>query len=165
MRKLCISLVCLLLALPAIADDSAASIGAGGLVVLKNEKRIAMAKEVLTISLNKVHVDYEFRNDTADNVTTLVAFPIPAYQFSEDMMHSIAESGFDDFKLTIEGKPATFSVEAIAKVKGKDVSQMLKADGIDIGSFGHYDFKADICPDIRRLSAAQRAALKKCRSN
>lgn len=145
--------------LPAVADDSAASIGAGGLVVLKNEKRIAMAKEVLSISLNKVHVDYEFRNDTADNVTTMVAFPIPAYEFSEDMMHSIAESGFDDFKLTIEGKPMTFTVEAIAKVKGKDVSQMLKADGIDIGSFGHYDFKADGILDMKKLSAAQRAAL------
>jgi len=161
MRKICISLVCLLVALPALADDSAASIGAGGLVVLKNEKRIAMAKEVLSISLNKVHVDYEFRNDTADNVTTMVAFPIPAYEFSEDMMHSIAESGFDDFKLTIEGKPATFTVESLAKVKGKDVSQMLKADGVDIGSFGHYDFKVDAAADFKKLSSAQMAALVK----
>lgn len=161
MRKICISLVCLLVTFPAIADDSAASIGAGGLVVLKNEKRIAMAKEVLSISLKKVHVDYEFRNDTADNVTTMVAFPIPAYEFSEDMMHSIAESGFDDFKLTIEGKPTTFTVEALAKVKGKDVTQMLKTDGIDIGSFGHYDFKVDAATDFKKLSAAQMAALVK----
>jgi len=161
MRKICLFLLCLMLVRPAVADDSAASIGAGGLVVLKNEKRIAMSKEVLSISLSKVHVDYEFRNDTADNVTTMVAFPIPAYEFSEDMMHSIAESGFDDFKLTIEGKPTTFSVEALAKVNGKDVSQILKADGIDIASFGHYDVNTDVSADFTKLSAAQTAALVK----
>jgi hypothetical protein len=162
MRKLAsLLLLCLLVTLPAFADDSAASIGAGGLVVLKNEKRIAMAKEVLTIGLKKVHVDYEFQNDTADNVSTLVAFPIPAYQFSEDMSQTIAQSGFDDFKLMIEGKPATFSVEALAKVNGADLSALLKADHIDIGSFGHYDFKTDASPDLKKLSAAQMAALVK----
>ena len=161
MRKACLFLLALLIALPLRADDSAASIGAGGLVVLKNEKRIAMAKEVLTISLKKVHVDYEFRNDTADNVTTMVAFPIPAYEFSEDMMHTAAESGFDDFKLTIEGKPTTFTIEALAKVNGTDVTALLKAYNIDIGSFGHYDFKADTSPDFKKLSAAQMAELVK----
>jgi hypothetical protein len=63
----------------AFADDAAASIGAGGLVVLKREDRITMAREVLTINPNKVKVDYEFRNDTDEDVTTVVAFPIPSY--------------------------------------------------------------------------------------
>jgi hypothetical protein len=161
MKKLIVLLSVLGLSLPALADDSAASIGAGGLVVLKNEKRIAMAKEVLSIGLHKVKVDYEFRNDTADNVTTMVAFPIPAYAWGEDMMASPEQAGFDDFKLTIEGKPTTFTIEALAKVKGKDVTALLKADGIDVGSFGHFDFKADAMADFKKLTAAQKDVLVK----
>ncbi len=38
-----------------------------------------MQKEVLRISESKVQVDYEFRNDTASDITTEVAFPVPAY--------------------------------------------------------------------------------------
>jgi len=38
---------------------------------------------------------------------------------------------------------------------------MLKADGVDIGSFGHYDFKTDAAADFKKLSAAQMAALVK----
>jgi len=60
-------------------DDGAASIRAGGLV-LKREARITMAKEVLRIGWNSVAVDYEFRNDTDEDVTTEVAFPIPPYK-------------------------------------------------------------------------------------
>ncbi len=46
------------------ADDDAASIAAGGIVVMKHEPRIVMAKEVLNISPKKVIVDYDFRNDS-----------------------------------------------------------------------------------------------------
>jgi hypothetical protein len=60
------------------ADDGAASIAAGGIVMV-HEPRITMQKEVLRISESKVQVDYEFRNDTASDITTEVAFPVPAY--------------------------------------------------------------------------------------
>src|ERR1035441_1123966 len=60
------------------ADDSAVAIATGGLVP-RRETRIVMAKEVLQISNKKVVVDYDFRNDTDQDVTTEVAFPIPPY--------------------------------------------------------------------------------------
>jgi len=47
---------------PLHADDGAASIAAGG-IVMKRESRITMANEVLRISVNRVTVDYDFRND------------------------------------------------------------------------------------------------------
>jgi hypothetical protein len=162
MRKLSLFLLLMCISLPALADDSSASIGAGGLVVLKNEKRIAMAKEVLTIGLNKVKVDYEFRNDTDDSVTTMVAFPIPAYTWSADPKATPEQAGFDDFKLTIEGKPTKFTIEIRAKAKGKDVTALLKADGIDIASFGHdEDSSGPTFAEFDKLSAAQKAVLVK----
>ena len=61
------------------ADDGAASIAAGGVILMKREPRIVMAKEVLSISPLRVLVDYDFRNDSDEDITTEVAFPIPAY--------------------------------------------------------------------------------------
>jgi hypothetical protein len=62
----------------ALADDGAASIAAGG-IVMTRESRITMAKEVLFISESKVVVDYDFRNDTDADITTEIAFPIPDF--------------------------------------------------------------------------------------
>jgi hypothetical protein len=65
----------LLLAGPLRADDGAASIAAGGLVLMKREPRIVMAKEVLRISAKSVLVDYDFRNDSDEDITLLVEKP------------------------------------------------------------------------------------------
>jgi hypothetical protein len=144
----------------AFADDAAASIGAGGLVVLKREDRITMAREVLTINPNKVKVDYEFRNDTDEDVTTVVAFPIPSYALEAEE-RSIKEQGFDDFRLTIEGQPAHFRVESRARLEGRDVTATLGKYGIDVATFGHFDDVHGQAKDIRRLSLPQRSLLIK----
>jgi hypothetical protein len=145
---------------PAFADDAAASIGAGGLVVLNREDRITMAREVLTISLKKVKVDYEFRNDSDEDVTTIVAFPIPSYTLQAEERY-IKEQGFDDFRLSIEGKPAQFQVESRAKLKGVDVTTTLNKYGIDVATFGHFNEDRHQSQDIRRLTNVQRSAFVK----
>ena len=142
------------------ADDAAASIGAGGLVVLNREDRITMAREVLTINLKKVKVDYDFRNDTDEDITTIVAFPIPSYTLEAEE-RSAKYQGFDDFRLFIEGKPAQFQVESRAKLKGVDVTATLNKYGIDVATFGHFDEDRNRASDIRRLTNAQRNALIK----
>jgi hypothetical protein len=142
---------------PARADDGAASISVGG-IVMKRETRISMQKEVLRISPKSVSVDYEFRNDTNEDITTEVAFPVPSYVM--DWAHySPAQQGFDDFRLTVEGRPAKFDVEVKAKLKGQDVSAILQKYGIDIATFGHVGSDAPRAKDIRRLPSAQRASL------
>jgi len=73
---------------PAWPDDSAASIAPGGLVA-RRERRIVMAKKVLRISPEKVVVDYDFRNDTDQDVTTEVAFPIPPYGYARTGQRSL----------------------------------------------------------------------------
>jgi hypothetical protein len=43
-----------------------------------------MQKERLFISTEKVRVEYEFLNDTDQDIVTEVAFPIPEYNFMFD---------------------------------------------------------------------------------
>jgi len=122
--------------LSALGDDSAASIAAGGLVP-RRETRIVMAKEVLRISLKKIVVDYDFRNDSDQAVTTEVAFPVPSYEngFPEE---DIAGQSFQDFRLWVNGKPVNYQSQATATLKGKDVTGILSANHIDIATFGHF---------------------------
>jgi hypothetical protein len=135
-RLFCLPLL-LLFAYAAWGDDSAAAIAAGGLVP-RRETRIVMAKEVLRISETKVLVDYDFRNDSDQDVTTEVAFPVPPYQNDWDEQNVTAQS-FADFRLQIDGNPASFQSEAKAVFKGKDVTKILTAHKIDVASFGHYE--------------------------
>ena len=141
---------------PLCADDGASSISVGGLVATR-EPRITMAKEVLAISLTKVVVDYDFRNDTDSAVTTEVAFPIPAYDQDPESADP-AKAGFDDFKLTINGKPFPFQTEIKAVVKGRDVSALLRRDRIDLATFGHADESGDLS-DLKKASPAERKEL------
>ncbi len=122
--------------IPAWADDSAASIAAGGLVPSR-ETRIVMAKEVLRISPDKVVVDYDFRNDTDQDVTTEVAFPIPPYrdEFPND---DIPGQSFQSFRLWVNGNVVRYDAEARATLNGKDVTKVLRASHIDIPTFGHF---------------------------
>jgi len=117
------------------ADDGAASIAAGGIVVMRHEPRITMAKEVLQISAKKVIVDYDFRNNSDQDITTEVAFPIPDYEF--DLGRTGSQQGFDDFELSIDNVPAHYLVEARALVKDHDYTDLLAKMQVDIASYGH----------------------------
>jgi hypothetical protein len=128
----------LLLALsltPAIADDGAASIAAGGLV-MRREPRITMAKEVLTISTSKVTVDYDFRNDTDADITTEVAFPIPPYSADSNEERTPAESGFDSFKLTVDDQQVKYQTDLHGFVGTRDVTATLNRYHLDIATLG-----------------------------
>jgi hypothetical protein len=138
------------------ADDGAASIPVGGVVVLGREPRITMAKEALQISPAKVTVDYDFRNDTDDDITTAVAFPIPPYLSGEI---APAQQSFDDFRLWVDGSPIQCQTEARAFLKDKEFTELLKGLHVDIASFGHAIFP-DQSPEIQKLSAAHRKQLQ-----
>src|ERR1035441_2291416 len=128
MRKLPVLILAAALACSsALADDGAASIAAGG-IVMTREPRITMAKEVLFISTSKVVVDYDFRNDTDTDITTEVAFPIPDYK-PEEVSPSF--QGFDDFKLWVNEKPIHYTIETKAFVDGRDYSSLLQSMGVD----------------------------------
>ena len=151
----------------ALADDSAAAIAAGGLVP-RRETRIVMAKEVLRISLKKIVVDYDFRNDTDQDVTTEVAFPVPPYD-NEFAQGDISGQSFRDFKLWVDGKPIHYESEVKATLNGRDVTGILYENHIDIRTFGHYDDTTEdahhvtqiLVPDFTRLPKAAQSKLYK----
>jgi len=148
------------------ADDGASSIAAGGIIVMKREPRIVMAKEVLNISPSRVLVDYDFRNDSDEDITTEVAFPVPAYTLAWDERNPKEES-FDDFKLWIDEEPARFTTEIRAFAGKHDITELLSKLHVDASSFGHFDSgfnpknpqQDPHSPDIDRLSKEQRTQL------
>ena len=75
-----LALAILLALIPGTAspNDAAASTAAGG-IQLRREARISMEKERLFISEKKITVEYEFLNETDQDITTEVAFPVPPY--------------------------------------------------------------------------------------
>ena len=154
--SLCLLLLC---AIPISADDGNASISAGGVVVMGRETRIMMAKEVLEISIDRVVVDYDFRNDSDEDVTTTVAFPVPDYQYDPNAP-PIRWEGFDDFRLWVYGEPISFQIEARAFVKGREATKLLKQSGVDIASFGRASDEYGPAPDVMRLQAVKRKALQ-----
>jgi len=169
MRRLLALLSLSLILSPTLyADDGAASIAAGGIIVMKREPRIVMSKEVLQIGGSPgVIVDYDFRNDSDEDVTTEVAFPIPAYEFDGMSCCNYAtRQGFDDFKLWVNQRPIQFTTETRAFVGNKEVTDLLKKLAVDAGSFGHYQDSIYMQRrmdgkswDIERLTDAQRQRL------
>ena len=135
----------------------------------RRETRIVMANEVLKISLKKVVVDYDFRNDSDEDVTTEVSFPVPPYINAVEAWSSPDEASFKDFRLWVDGKPVNYEVEAKAFLAGKDVTAMLKANRIDIPTFGNFketvDSKKGIvrinCPDFEKLPLTAKNSLLK----
>jgi hypothetical protein len=141
-------LLCLIAAIPVMANDSAASTALGG-VQLTREPRVSMQKERLFISQEKVRVEYEFLNETNKDITTQVAFPIPPYRF--DMWSAGGSPRFDDFRLWVDGRELRYQVEAKALLHGKDYTAALKVNNIDVESFGHFNEDKEVCPDFVKL--------------
>lgn len=114
-------------------NDGAAEIALGG-IRLKQERRVAMVKERLFISKKKVRVEYEFRNESNEAVTTEIAFPIPDYRWG-----ILGWQPFDDFKVWASNQPAPFHIEARAFAKGQEITEVLKSLGVNIATLGDFE--------------------------
>src|SRR5450755_1583760 len=126
----------LALAPAALADDSSAMLGAGGIVLTKNAD-IRMATEDLYISPSTVRVHYTFVNGSKKDIDTIVAFPLPDvdnYEYSESAIGDTRDTtpNFVGFKLMIDGKTITPAAEERAIYKGRDVSEKVRAAGLPL---------------------------------
>jgi hypothetical protein len=129
-------LLCLqfLLPLPLMGNDGAAEVALGG-IRLKQERRVAMAKERLFISKKMVRVDYDFLNDSKEDVVTEIAFPIPDYWCNP----GLGWTPFDDFKVWVNDTACPFQIEAKAYVKDMEITAALQKMGIRISTFGDWE--------------------------
>jgi hypothetical protein len=116
-------------AAPALANDSTATVGAGGLVLEKSDA-IAMESEDLYVSADEVRVAYRFRNVTAVPVRTMVAFPMPPRRMSDEYGGDVAYPS--NFRTAVDGRPVKVELERKAVVSGKDLRGRLDALRIPI---------------------------------
>ncbi len=113
----------------ALANDSTATVGAGGLVLEKTDS-IAMESEDLYVSADEVRVRYLFRNLSKEPLTTVVAFPMPARKMSDEFGGDVAYPS--DFRTTVDGRPVKVTLERKAVVNGRDHRARLEALKIPI---------------------------------
>ncbi|MGC2788269.1 MAG: DUF4424 domain-containing protein [Roseiarcus sp.] len=142
-RGACFGFACLgvlaLSAAPSRADDSTATLRAGGLTLEKTDK-IALVSEDLYLSPTAVKVSYRFRNLTNADQETIVAFPMPDVTGSVDMTVAIPDPGHDNFLrfvTRVDGKQVGSKVEqrAFLTASGKpdvEITERLKSLGLPL---------------------------------
>lgn len=121
-----------------LANETAAGIGASG-IYFKDEKNISIEKEDLHISISqdKVEITYLFKNHSDKNITTIIAFPVPDYEYDLTAFgDQDSWRDFHDFTVEVNGQKTAYQVEARAWLNGKDYSQLITKMGISIKDFG-----------------------------
>lgn len=119
---------------PCTANDSTATMGAGGLVYTTSSK-IRIERENLTISEDEITVAYDFFNEGDDDISTLVAFPLPDLDFDGDWNYAIETRdpvNWIGFKVTVDGQEVKPQVQARATRFGIDVTEVLQRYGIPV---------------------------------
>lgn len=119
------------------ANDTVGAEAAGGIEFKKTED-ISMEKEILTLSADKVRVEYEFLNKTKKTITERIYFPMP-FRGSYDLSCYGRPGQLQNFKVWANGRliNATWTVQAKLP-SGEDVTSKLKRLGLsdqDIASY------------------------------
>lgn len=114
--------------LPVSANDSTAELAAGGLVLTKTSD-IEMRSEDLFISAEKVRVTYEFLNASPQDISTVVAFPLPDITVEQDGDIAVPAAGTDnflDFSTSVDGKRVAMSLEQKVLARDFDQTELLR---------------------------------------
>lgn len=122
-----------LLAAPALANDSTAAMGAGGLV-LKRTDGISMLSEDLYVSAREVRVKYRFLNHTAEPIETIVAFPMPdiAGGWEESVGGDVNSDHVVPFITWVDDRAVYAQVERKAMIGERDVTAELTQRGLSL---------------------------------
>ncbi len=143
----------LALASAALANDTTASTGAGGLVLARTDA-IDMVSEDLFVSTGEIRIRYVFRNRTPRDVETIVAFPMPDRDLSKEYGGDVGYPS--DFRTRVAGVPVKAQLERKAVLKGKDHTALLKQLRIPIAPESINDATAA----MDRLPPAQKKRLQ-----
>lgn len=146
----------LALAAPALANDSAAHLGAGGLVLARSDA-IEMRTEDLEISRSEVRVAYTFVNTSGKDVTTRVAFPLPPIGgrtfFEQDVAMPDREAdNFLEFATQVDGRPVAMAMEQKAMAGSADRTAWLRANAVPL-----HPLRGPAQDALERLAPARKA--------
>lgn len=137
MRLLGVALA-LLLAAPALANDTMATLGTGGLVFLQSPD-VKMVREDLYVSPEQIRVRYEFRNEGAEDQEALVAFPLPDITGDGDFMTAVPSedpANIFGFETTVNGEPVQSELHQYAFATNIDYTAFLEDLGVPLLPFG-----------------------------
>jgi hypothetical protein len=118
----------------AVANDSMATLGTGGLVFLTSED-IEMSSEDLYVSPDEVRVTYEFINNGADDQQVLVAFPMPDIEGSGDFTVSVPTEEPENifgFETTFNGEPVEAALHQYVFAFGIEYTDYLRGLGLTL---------------------------------
>lgn len=126
----------LLLAASTRANDTLVTLAAGGLIPIKSSS-VVMESEKLRVSLDRVTVDYVFRNTSEQAIDAAVAFPMPeldgaTLEVSPIELPSKDPLNFMSFKVTVDGKAISPKVEIRAFKKDNDITERLRTLGLPV---------------------------------
>jgi hypothetical protein len=119
--RLALTLV-LLSALPATANDGFGGLSATGLTFDQTEA-VAMEAEDLFIGIDRIAVDYVFRNVTGADVTGEVIFPLPPIpvgyilESEWNLPEDPDRANLVNFTATVDGQPISLTIDRIAVVE------------------------------------------------
>ncbi len=130
-----------LLAAPAAANDSVASMGTGGLIFQRTDG-IEMRSEDLYVSARQIRVRYRFYNRTDRNIATLVAFPLPDLQGGIESDVAIEDPLRMPFTTLVNGRRVATNVEQKAVLNGVDHSDMMRGLGVPLTPRGEATLQA-----------------------
>jgi hypothetical protein len=123
---------------PAAANDSVAGLANGSGIVLRQTHDIEMRAETLTISAERITVQYRFHNRSGQPLTTMVAFPMPDIRapVTEAMTRAMpsddAKNAFG-FTALVDGKPVPLRSEQKAVTPdGADHADLLHRLGVPL---------------------------------
>ena len=166
--KRTIILPLLLAAATAQANDSTGFVETGGIQYLKNQ-HIEMQREDLYISQQQIRVSYTFKNNSAQDITETVLFPLPEIPATPDGDFADTAGLIDSFRIWADGKAVKPQIHVRAFFETKDgkkadMTAKLKQCGLsDIELMAPWTNKYDhekVSAKIKACLAPQAAKLK-----
>lgn len=127
-----------------LANDTTVAEAAGG-IEFKKSNDISMEKEVLTLSANKVRVEYEFLNKTKQSIKERIYFPMP-FRDSFDLSCWQQPGRLQNFKVWVNGQLVNSTETVQAKLpSGEDVTSKLKRRGLSDQDIANYSGVTILC--------------------
>jgi hypothetical protein len=142
----------------ALANDGVAALSAGGIIMGKTDA-VAMKKEVLNVSYDKISVAYEFLNESVSDVEETIFFPLPEY--TADYHGSKEYAGQPShFEIEVDGKNVNYKTIVAAKMGADDVTKELKQLGLSQEQIAYFPSFSLFGQKVKPLTAKQRQQFK-----
>ncbi|WP_346913388.1 DUF4424 domain-containing protein [uncultured Roseibium sp.] len=147
------------------ANDSSAHLASGGLEFVR-QKDVVMQSEDLYLSPDRIDVRYVFRNTSSEDITTLVAFPLPDIEALNDYNNLILPQqdavNFIDFTTKVDGRKVEMEIDQRAIALGVDRTAVLREFGVPLEPYllSTHDALAQLAPErqeqLRKLGLLRR---------